>query len=105
MNEQPWASVGRFGCGYGPLQAHRAANVWAMVSRLAVSTPQPTHLPKPSSPLSRQRLRYSRRFMTLIRPSIPARNRDSTLGVIASKRENCTVADLRGVRIQYTQVM
>src|SRR5215208_2537578 len=61
-----------FGCG--PLRAHRAANVWAMVSRFAVSTPQPTHLPKPSSPLSRQRPRYSRRFMTLMRPSIPARN-------------------------------
>ena len=28
----------------------------------------------------------------------------STLGVIASKRENCTVADLRAIRIQYTQV-
>jgi hypothetical protein len=46
-----------------------------MVFRLATSTPQPTHRPKPSSPLSRQRLRYSRRFMTLMRPSIPARKR------------------------------
>src|SRR5215204_4271777 len=56
------------------LQTHRAANVRVMVSRLAVSTPQPTHLPKPSSPLSRHLPRYSRRFMTLMRPSIPALN-------------------------------
>src|SRR5215211_3900436 len=56
------------------LQTHRAANVRVMVSRLAVSTPHPTHLPKPSSPLSRHLPRYSRRFMTLMRPSIPALN-------------------------------
>src|SRR5215204_1091343 len=56
------------------LQTHRAANVRVMLSRLAVSTPHPTHLPKPSSPLSRHLPRYSRRFMTLMRPSIPALN-------------------------------
>src|SRR5215204_4241633 len=56
------------------LQTHRAATVRAMVSRSAVSTPHPTHLPKPSSPLSPHLPRYSRRFMTLMRPSIPALN-------------------------------
>src|SRR5215204_3191114 len=64
----PFASV------YGPFGAHRSATVRAMVPRLAVRTPQPTHLSNPSSPRSRQQPRYSRRFMTLMRPSIPALN-------------------------------
>src|SRR5215216_463400 len=64
----PFASV------YGPFGAHRSATVRAMVPRLAVRTPQPTHLSNPSSPRSRQQPRYWRRFMTLMRPSIPALN-------------------------------
>src|SRR5215213_8416387 len=59
-----------------PFEHHRAASVRAMTSRLDVRTPHPTHLPKPSSPLSRHLPRYSRRFMTLMRPSsMPTRNR------------------------------
>src|SRR5215208_1419886 len=57
-----------------PFEHHRAASFRAMTSTLDVRTPHPTHLPKPSSPLSRHLPRYSRRFMTLMRPSMPALN-------------------------------
>src|SRR5687768_6082721 len=57
-----------------PIEHHQAASFRAMTSRLDVRTTHPTHLPKPSSPLSRHLPRYWRRFMTLMRPSIPARN-------------------------------
>src|SRR5215211_188743 len=73
-NRQPQASAFPFASVYGPFGAHRSATVWAMVPRLAVRTPQPTHLSNPSSPRSRQQPRYWRRFMTLMRPSIPALN-------------------------------
>jgi hypothetical protein len=46
-----------------------------MVCRLEVKTPHPIHLPKPSSPFSRHLPRCPRRFITLMRPSIPALNR------------------------------
>src|SRR5215208_882876 len=73
-NRQPQASAFPFASVYGPFGAHRSATVRAMVPRLAVRTPQPTHLSNPSSPRSRQQPRYWRRFMTLMRPSIPALN-------------------------------
>src|SRR5215216_3226019 len=51
-NRQPQASAFPFASVYGPFGAHRSATVWAMVPRLAVRTPQPTHLSNPSSPPS-----------------------------------------------------
>src|SRR5918997_91478 len=73
-NIYPQASAFPFASVCGPFGAHRSATVRAMVPRLAVRTPQPTHLSNPSSPRSRHLPRYSRRFMTLMRPSIPALN-------------------------------
>jgi tetratricopeptide (TPR) repeat protein len=55
------------------LPSYLVANTRAMVLRLALSTPHPTHLPKPDSPLSRHLPKYPRRFITLMRPSTPAR--------------------------------
>src|SRR5215211_8904482 len=49
-NRQPQASAFPFASVYGPFGAHRSATVRAMVPRLAVRTPQPTHLSNPSSP-------------------------------------------------------
>src|ERR687898_228283 len=55
-------------------ERHRLATLPATVLKLATSTPQLTHLSNPPPPQPRHLPRYSRRFMTLMRPSIPARN-------------------------------
>src|SRR5918994_4482240 len=80
-----WCEIGGEGLGTASLCAssrsltgfapHRVAIFLAMVLRLEQITPHPTHLSKPSSPLSRHRPRNPRRLDTLMRPSIPALKR------------------------------